>query len=235
MSIYVEMSRSWSSAHDWKSCRGQKLLESSNLSISAMKHIPHRLVGDMFHKWLERFEKGTSAARETCRGHVSVPECVPARCPRRANLSISAMKHIPHRLVGDMFHKWLERFEKGTSAARETCRGHVSVPECVPARCPRRANLSISAKNESHPAGVAFIFEKVMRRDSNVPSHTPGACASDSAHTVGYFYFSHGQSRRPQRSHCPAKNAGESLHLRHKRTVILIELPFFLCYNDREA
>ena len=29
------MSRSWSSAHDWKSCRGQKLLESSNLSISA--------------------------------------------------------------------------------------------------------------------------------------------------------------------------------------------------------
>ena len=32
----MEMSRSWSSAHDWKSCRGQKLLESSNLSISAM-------------------------------------------------------------------------------------------------------------------------------------------------------------------------------------------------------
>ena len=36
---HVEMSRSWSSAHDWKSCRGQKLLESSNLSISAMKRI----------------------------------------------------------------------------------------------------------------------------------------------------------------------------------------------------
>ena len=33
----VEMSRSWSSAHDWKSCRGHKLLESSNLSISAKK------------------------------------------------------------------------------------------------------------------------------------------------------------------------------------------------------
>ena len=29
------MSRSWSSAHDWKSCRGQKLLESANLSIAA--------------------------------------------------------------------------------------------------------------------------------------------------------------------------------------------------------
>ena len=29
------MSRSWSSAHDWKSCKGQKPFESSNLSISA--------------------------------------------------------------------------------------------------------------------------------------------------------------------------------------------------------
>ena len=31
----MEKSPSWSRAHDWKSCRGQKLLESSNLSISA--------------------------------------------------------------------------------------------------------------------------------------------------------------------------------------------------------
>ena len=30
------MSRSWSSAHDWKSCKGQKPFESSNLSISAI-------------------------------------------------------------------------------------------------------------------------------------------------------------------------------------------------------
>ena len=29
------MSRSWSSAHDWKSCIPQKGIESSNLSISA--------------------------------------------------------------------------------------------------------------------------------------------------------------------------------------------------------
>ena len=34
------MSRSWSSAHDWKSCKGQKLFESSNLSISAKKNSP---------------------------------------------------------------------------------------------------------------------------------------------------------------------------------------------------
>ena len=34
---YLEMSRSWSSAHDWKSCIPQKGIESSNLSISAKK------------------------------------------------------------------------------------------------------------------------------------------------------------------------------------------------------
>ena len=32
----MEMSRSWSSAHDWKSCIPQKGIESSNLSISAI-------------------------------------------------------------------------------------------------------------------------------------------------------------------------------------------------------
>ena len=36
--------------------------------------------------------------------------------------------------VGDLlFYLWLERFEQGTSEARETCRGHVSMPVCVPA------------------------------------------------------------------------------------------------------
>ena len=43
----VEMSRSWSSAHDWKSCKGQKPFESSNLSISAK--VPHPGVRDFFH------------------------------------------------------------------------------------------------------------------------------------------------------------------------------------------
>ena len=31
----MEKSRSWSSAHDWKSCNRQKRFESSNLSFSA--------------------------------------------------------------------------------------------------------------------------------------------------------------------------------------------------------
>ena len=44
----VEMSRSWSSAHDWKSCRGQKLLESSNLSISAKNPVTITVTGFSF-------------------------------------------------------------------------------------------------------------------------------------------------------------------------------------------
>ena len=35
--IKMEKSRSWSSAHDWKSCNRQKRFESSNLSFSAKK------------------------------------------------------------------------------------------------------------------------------------------------------------------------------------------------------
>ena len=34
---HLEMSPRWSRAHDWKSCRGQKPLKSSNLFISATK------------------------------------------------------------------------------------------------------------------------------------------------------------------------------------------------------
>ena len=33
----MQMSRSWSSAHDWKSCNGQKPFEGSNPSFSARK------------------------------------------------------------------------------------------------------------------------------------------------------------------------------------------------------
>lgn len=44
----MEKSRSWSSAHDWKSCRGQKLLESSNLSISATASKQSPLCFDAF-------------------------------------------------------------------------------------------------------------------------------------------------------------------------------------------
>ena len=48
----TEMSRSWSSAHDWKSCRGQKLLESSNLSISAKREEPAKWQALLFwRRW----------------------------------------------------------------------------------------------------------------------------------------------------------------------------------------
>ena len=86
----MEMSRSWSSAHDWKSCNTQKVFESSNLSISAKNESTVRKDG-AFVFGNVRFEKGTSEARITVRGTVMVAVCVPARCPRRANLSISAI------------------------------------------------------------------------------------------------------------------------------------------------
>ena len=35
----LEKSRSWPSAHDWKSCKPHKGFESSNLSFSAKKEI----------------------------------------------------------------------------------------------------------------------------------------------------------------------------------------------------
>ena len=41
----MEMSPSWSRAHDWKSCNRQKRFESSNLSISAtLEQAMHRLL-----------------------------------------------------------------------------------------------------------------------------------------------------------------------------------------------
>ena len=46
----MEMSPSWSRAHDWKSCNRQKRFESSNLSISA-KGKPRRNAGFSFAIW----------------------------------------------------------------------------------------------------------------------------------------------------------------------------------------
>ena len=55
----MEMSRSWSSAHDWKSCKGQKLFESSNLSISATSEQSPLCSDVFFCLW----QKNTSSAR----------------------------------------------------------------------------------------------------------------------------------------------------------------------------
>ena len=78
---------------------------------------------------------------------------------RRENLSISAKKNrSPTIGGGSVFYLWLERFEQGTSEARETCRGMFPLPACVPARCPRRANLSISAKQNPVRLDGVFII-----------------------------------------------------------------------------
>ena len=141
------MSRSWSSAHDWKSCKGQKLFESSNLSILTIR-------------WGIFFISGWRDSNHvrTCRWHVYRPvqKLVDtiirfARPPQGKTgcMRISPSPPKPENHPSGWFFffaRLRERFEKGTSAARETCRGHVSMPVCVPARCPRRANLSISAR-----------------------------------------------------------------------------------------
>ena len=58
----MEKSRSWSSAHDWKSCRRQKRLEGSNPSFSAKcKRTPKRV----FFLYLGmEFEGGIRTRRE---------------------------------------------------------------------------------------------------------------------------------------------------------------------------
>ena len=45
----MEKSRSWPSAHDWKSCIPQKGIEGSNPSFSAIKQIPIHTDGDLFY------------------------------------------------------------------------------------------------------------------------------------------------------------------------------------------
>ena len=142
MSKHVEMSRSWSSAHDWKSCKGQKLFESSNLSISAKnKSHPIRVVfcfymvegeirimsehaGGMF---IGQFKNWPILLSD-----FSVPR--KEKTDAGESLHLRHKKQISHHWWGIcFFYLWLERFEQGTSEARETCRGHVSVPVCVPA------------------------------------------------------------------------------------------------------
>ena len=145
----------------------ETFVESSNLSISAKKNrSPTIGGGSVFYLWLERFEQGTSEARETCRGHVSVPACVPARCPRRANLSISAKKNrSPTIGGGSVFYLWLERFEQGTARVRA---GAVPAPgESLHLR-----------QTKPRPAGRGFYYllfsmPQSHRRSSTATSEWP--------------------------------------------------------------
>ena len=55
------MSPSWSRAHDWKSCRRQKRLESSNLSISVYVYFMEKAVKIACRVILMAFSFGVSA------------------------------------------------------------------------------------------------------------------------------------------------------------------------------
>ena len=123
MSKHVEMSRSWSSAHDWKSCKGQKLFESSNLSLHLRQTKP-RPVGRGFlfgGNGRVRALAARSAVRDGC------PQAGVSKANRR------------RRLLGR-----------------------------------RRENLSISAKNKSHPIRVVFCFYMVEGEIRIMSEHAGG-------------------------------------------------------------
>ena len=64
---------------DFSVPRKEKPDAGESLHLRHKKQISHHWWGIcFFYLWLERFEQGTSEARETCRGHVSVSVCVPA-------------------------------------------------------------------------------------------------------------------------------------------------------------
>jgi len=72
--------------------------------------------------------------------------CFGARVRAGAVPAPGESRHSDHKGKGHLLMAFvfllLARLEKGTSAARETCRGHVSMPVCVPAQCLRRASLA---------------------------------------------------------------------------------------------
>ena len=49
IAVDMEKSRSWPSAHDWKSCIPQKGIEGSNPSFSAIKTTPNLMVRGCFY------------------------------------------------------------------------------------------------------------------------------------------------------------------------------------------
>ena len=108
---------------------------------------------------------------------------------RRENLSISAKKNrSPTRKtdlppsVGDLFFICGWRDSNRARAKREKHAGGMFLlPACVPARCPRRANLSISAKqNPVQPDGVFIIscFPCPSRTGGRAPRPANGPARS---------------------------------------------------------
>ena len=117
---------------------------------------------------------------------------------RRENLSISAKKNrSPTIGGGSVFYLWLERFPpsvgdlfficgwRDSNRARAKREKHAGgmflLPACVPARCPRRANLSISAKqNPVQPDGVFIIscFPCPSRTGGRAPRPANGPARS---------------------------------------------------------
>ena len=157
----TEMSRSWSSAHDWKSCKGQKLFESSNLSISANGSF----IVQCAHWTIPLFFRTGSRPHSV--------HTAPLRKNACESLHLRHEKEPPPQ-VGVLFHKCLERFECVVAHASGMCmsqcehwRIHLffrtgSRPHSVhPLPCEKmHANLSISAymKNLFCPGRAKEVF-----------------------------------------------------------------------------
>ena len=98
---------------------------------------------------------------------------------RRENLSISAKKNrSPTIGGGSVFYLWLERFEQGTSEARETCRGHVSSARVRAGAVPAPGESLHLRQTKPRPAGRGFYYllfsmPQSHRRSSTATSEWP--------------------------------------------------------------
>ena len=107
----MEKSRSWPSAHDWKSCIPQKGIEGSNPSFSAIKNPSPFGWGIFYGGEGDRIWK---AVKKTCRWHVFRPWENPWTCERthtgcgRVSICVSVFSNL---LVEIVYCKWYTIFE----------------------------------------------------------------------------------------------------------------------------
>ena len=154
------MSRSWSSAHDWKSCKGQKLFESSNLSISAKnKSLPSGRFLFLSAGWRDSNQYRTSQRDVHLPVRTLADTSVFPLEKRKRILSISAKnKSLPSGRFLFLSAGW-----RDSNQYRTPRRGvHLPVRTLADTSVfpleKRKRIFSISAKNNSPPFGELFFL-----------------------------------------------------------------------------
>ena len=167
------MSRSWSSAHDWKSCKGQKLFESSNLSISAMKNNPPPSGGGLFFISDGRDSKRARAEREKQAGGLFRCPCACRRGARAGRISPSPpLKKNPPLSGGGLFFISDRRDSKRARAKREKQAGGLFRCPCACRRGVRAGRISPSPPKKRIPhrtVGDSFCFQQPESRPCCIP------------------------------------------------------------------